>query len=58
MQQPASTAALTTSRPFLTGSAAYAFSTEARYHCLSALLCARHFSPALSGAWRSWGGRG
>lgn len=36
--------------PMLTGSAAYAFSTLARYHCLSAELCARHFSPALSGA--------
>lgn len=36
--------------PLLTGSAAYALSTLARYHCLSAELCARHFSPALSGA--------
>lgn len=32
-----------------TGSAAYAFSTVARYHCLSTELCARHLSPPRRG---------
>lgn len=34
----------------LTGSAVYALSTLARYHCWSALYCATHLSPAFRGA--------